>query len=299
VIVRLWTSITLVVVLVVIGTATADAVTVFGTGGNDSLTGGPDDDSLYGRAGADALNGAGGNDDLDGGPDADDLRGGPGTDDAVVYAGTTGVMVTLDDDDDDGAPGERDNVHRDVEDIYGGEGDDTLTGSTVRNTIDGDGGADRLRGGEGPDFLFGGGGNDGLDARDGERDLVDCGPGEDVAAAEQVDRTIGCDVVTGTLPEPGFVLAVVDEQLTPQRGTSQREACRTRGHARLVLLRNGRRLGRARVRLDRLCRFRKDFVLPERRVGAATRLPVRIRFSGTDDLGKITYTSRARVVRVG
>jgi Ca2+-binding RTX toxin-like protein len=176
------------------------AAAIIGTAGSDTLTGTPGDDAIYGLAGNDNLNGLQGNDDLYGGPGADDIRGGPG-DDAVSYGGVSApVTVTLDDRANDGAAGAGDNVHGDVEDIYGGTGDDSLTGDAADNTIDGGAGNDTIVGGTGFDFLYGGAGNDVLDARDGEQDVVDCGPGDDRAIVDRVDLVTGCERRGTALP---------------------------------------------------------------------------------------------------
>ena len=63
--------------------------------------------------------------------------------------------------------------------IWGMEGDDGLSGG---------GGADELYGGPGRDTLLGGAGDDFLETKDGERDYVDCGPGEDAASVDMQDR---------------------------------------------------------------------------------------------------------------
>lgn len=62
--------------------------------------------------------------------------------------------------------------------IWGLEGDDGLSGG---------GGADELYGGPGRDELYGGAGNDFLEAKDGGRDYVDCGPGHDSASVDPED----------------------------------------------------------------------------------------------------------------
>jgi hypothetical protein len=171
----------------------AFAATVVGSAGNDRLTGTAGPDALYGGPGDDTLDGGGGIDDLDGGPGADDIRGGGG-EDAVSYGGRSeAIAVTLDDKANDGAAGERDNVHRDVEDIYGGSGDDTLTGSAGANTIDGGAGNDTIDGGKGTDGLYGGPGDDAIDAKDHVVDTVDCGPGTDVVNADSFDIVTGCE----------------------------------------------------------------------------------------------------------
>jgi Ca2+-binding RTX toxin-like protein len=52
-----------------------------------------------------------------------------------------------------------------------------------------------LNGGAGTDRLYGGPGNDVLRARDGQRDVVDCGPGRDTAYVDRLDRVSGCETV--------------------------------------------------------------------------------------------------------
>jgi hypothetical protein len=181
-----------VVLALVVGVASAALVQ--GTAGNDTLNGTAGDDSLYGRAGNDTLNGLAGNDDLDGGPGADVLNGGAGTD-AATYGGRTApVTVTLDNKANDGEAGEGDNVKSDVEAVYGGQGNDTLTGSSKDDTIDGQGGNDNITGGKGADFLFGGAGNDTINSRDGKTDTVDCGPGTDRIIGDKSDKATNCEL---------------------------------------------------------------------------------------------------------
>jgi Ca2+-binding RTX toxin-like protein len=76
--------------------------TLFGGGGNDSLTGGSGDDRLEGGSGSDSLDGANGddlllgqngNDILKGGGDTDTLDGGTGDDDLDGDASATIVLV--------------------------------------------------------------------------------------------------------------------------------------------------------------------------------------------------------------
>ena len=166
---------------------------VQGTAGDDALTGTPGADTLYGLAGNDTLDGGGGDDDLDGGPGADDLRGGAGVD-GVLYGGrTAAVAVTLDDVADDGAQGEGDNVHADVEQVFGGDGGDRLNGSAKDELIDGGGGDDSIVDGGGDDRVLAGAGNDAITSFDANSDVVDCGPGSDTATADSSDILIGCE----------------------------------------------------------------------------------------------------------
>jgi hypothetical protein len=176
--------------------AAALAATV-GTDDADLIIGTAGADSLFGLGGNDSLSGGDGNDDLDGGAGADDIRGGLG-DDAVSYAAGSGVTVTLDNRANDGMSGEGDNVHTDVEDVYGSPGADELVGSRAINTLDAGDGDDTLQGGSGADYLYGGGGNDILDARDGTDDFVDCGLGHDAAIVDDFDMLVGCEVVGTT-----------------------------------------------------------------------------------------------------
>ncbi len=62
--------------------------------------------------------------------------------------------------------------------IYGFKGNDQLYGN---------GGSDIIVGGPGRDLIVGGAGNDLIDARDGQRDVVFCGPGQDNVARDKVD----------------------------------------------------------------------------------------------------------------
>ena len=171
-----------------------------GGAGDDEESGGDDQDTLdggatpgcTGGAGNDLLNGDGGDDALCGGPgppgglDNDSLNGGDG-EDTAYYLRAAGVNVSLDNVANDGEAGESDNVHSDVEDITGGAGPDTLTGSDARNVLDG---------GAGPDSLAGLGGNDVLMDSGGDTaaDRLDGGPGDDsLAAGRGPDTYIGGD----------------------------------------------------------------------------------------------------------
>jgi spore coat-associated protein N len=64
--------------------------------------------------------------------------------------------------------------------IFGSAGPETVTGSSA---------GDRISAGD-----------DVIDARDGDADTVDCGPGHDVALVDAVDRTTDCEV---TVPAGG------------------------------------------------------------------------------------------------
>jgi Ca2+-binding RTX toxin-like protein len=84
---------------------------------------------------------------------ADRLRGGPGRDGAAYVAEPGGG-------------------------ITGGRGNDRLIGGPGDDWLAGDLGDDFLKGDAGKDILVGGLGNDRLHSRDGQVDLVSCGPGK-------------------------------------------------------------------------------------------------------------------------
>jgi Ca2+-binding RTX toxin-like protein len=87
--------------------------------------------------------------------------------------------------------------HDDV--IFGLGGNDTLLGGAGDDRIYGGSGNDVITGGAGADRLYGGRGSDTILAADGERDIIDCGPGNDRAVVDSVDKTMNCEVV---VPSP-------------------------------------------------------------------------------------------------
>ncbi len=133
--------------------------------GNDSLTGSPFDDVLYGYGGDDTLRGGAGKDRLD---------GGDGNHDRVSYEnGSTPVQVALDGGDwtgvtQDGIATDR---IRNVEGVIGGRAGDTLTGDKKPNRLIGNDGDDTLTGAAGRDSLQGGDGNDSLVGGRGDDDI--------------------------------------------------------------------------------------------------------------------------------
>ena len=206
--------------------------TLAGADGTQLLDGGPGPDNLSGHGGDDVLGDSGADgagDSLDGGDGDDLLAGGDGPDvylggngvDAVTdYASRAGsVTATIDDVADDGEAGEGDNVRTDVEDLAGGSGNDSITGSNADNelaggagndSVDGGGGNDGLSGGSGADTLTGaggsdhvdgGGGNDTLRVRDGLPDRALCSGGTDRAEVDTRDDAFGdCETIDISRP---------------------------------------------------------------------------------------------------
>ncbi len=159
-----------------------------GGNGRDDLEGGTGRDTLRGGEGDDTLDGGGGDtfhwddpptfpatrdgqfpDKLDGGPGSDTLNGGDGDFDTVTYDGRQApVLISLDGLRNDGERGERDLIGTDVEELVGGEGDDTVRGSANGNFLAGGAGDDLIDAGGGfHDVAHGNKGNDTIITLDG------------------------------------------------------------------------------------------------------------------------------------
>ena len=82
------------------------------------------------------------------------------------------------------------------EPLVGFGGGDETWGLAGDDVLFSGGGDDELYGGKGHDALLGGAGNDFIEARDGERDYVWCGHGDDAVSADPVDRvTRNCETI--------------------------------------------------------------------------------------------------------
>jgi hypothetical protein len=159
------------------------AVVALGGDGNDGLFSGPAVDRLDGGTGSDSVGGGLGRDEMFGGPDLD----------TVFYTDhSADVIVDLDNAGNDGQAGENDLV-QDFEGIFGGGGNDVLTGNDGLNDLSGGNGADRITGGGGFDRIEGGDGNDTIFAADGLADTIDCAAGADVAFTDDVDIPFLCE----------------------------------------------------------------------------------------------------------
>ena len=85
--------------------------------------------------------------------------------------------------------------------LVGTVGGDRLSGEAGDDRLEGGKGNDCLEGGPGRDRIAAGPGNDRIRARDGAADKIDCGPGNDTAIVDRLDRTRNCEHVKG--PKPG------------------------------------------------------------------------------------------------
>jgi Ca2+-binding RTX toxin-like protein len=157
-----------------------------GAEGNDTLISGSGNDTQLGGIGDDYLFGQMGNDVLD---------GGDGTDVAVYsfYAlAAQGVVVNLTTGIAAGWQGN--DILLGIENVQGTSGgDDSLTGSAVRNLLWGDDGNDTLSGLAGNDYLDGGAGNDFIDGGEGD-DFMPGGDGIDVLSYAQAGGSVKVDL---------------------------------------------------------------------------------------------------------
>lgn len=79
--------------------------------------------------------------------------------------------------------------------LFGGDGSDTENGGAGADWMSGGTGGDKLTGGLGIDTILGGPGNDLVYARGGQRDVIDCGTGKDIASVDRVDVVRNCEKV--------------------------------------------------------------------------------------------------------
>ena len=161
-----------------------------GGGGNDSIIGSSTANTIWGSEGNDTLSGGGGNDSLSGGTGADILIGGSGNDnmngqddtDTVDYSYASAAWtINLSAGSSQGTSGSETDTITNVENVIGGTGNDSITGTSSANvlagndgadTISGSGGNDTLQGGAGDDRLTGGTGNDSIDGGTGTGDVA-------------------------------------------------------------------------------------------------------------------------------
>jgi Ca2+-binding RTX toxin-like protein len=151
-----------------------------GDKGDDRLRGTGKDNAVIGRSGNDRLSGRGGDDHLHAGPGEDALFAGDGDD--LMHAGRGGDTS------------------------FGGDGNDDILSGKGADISHGGQGGDQLFDDEGTDTLRGGPGNDRFSARDGDRDVIDCGSGLDIAIIDRFDVAIGCEFAFRTAAETPKVL---------------------------------------------------------------------------------------------
>ena len=186
--------------------------TLEGRGGNDALYGGAGNDTLSGDEGDDLLHGGAGNDVIDGGSGIDTASwafAAPGTDRGKIESSSFGHL------DVDLAAGlatfrlfsggQENDTLTGIENIIGGDGDDTIRGDNRDNMLSGGAGADRLEGRDGNDVLvldgddvaLGGDGDDRFVIGLGDM-TIDGGDGDDTLDFGTFKGTIRIDTAAGT-----------------------------------------------------------------------------------------------------
>ena len=135
-------------------------------------------DSLYGGAAADVINGLNGNDTLKGFGGADRLDGGNGIDTVFYGDSSAGVGINLATGRGVGGSAQGDTLIS-IENVFGSNFNDTLTGTSGANQLHGQDGNDVIKGGGGNDFLDGGNGNDILVSSIWDASTLDGGAGDD------------------------------------------------------------------------------------------------------------------------
>ncbi len=142
-----------------VGDSYWDVENLLGSNGNDTLGGSTWNNSITGGKGDDWLGGYSGNDTLSGGLGADHHNGGGGSDWVSYADADSAVQVFMDNASANTGEAVGDS-YWDVENLLGGNGNDTLGGSTWSNSITGGNGDDWLGGYSGDDTLSGGIGAD-------------------------------------------------------------------------------------------------------------------------------------------
>jgi len=165
---------------------------LFGTEGNDTLTGDAAANLLSGSSGDDTIYGQSG-DDLRGKNGNDTLSGGDGVDTISYEESNEGVVVDLGDGVSPGTAtgsGIGTDLLIGFEHATGSDGDDVLIGDATNNTLDGGWlGSDVLVGAAGDDVLEGYNGIDTLDGGDGN-DVLDGGDGNSTLLGGAGDDTL-------------------------------------------------------------------------------------------------------------
>ncbi|MEO9894804.1 MAG: DUF4214 domain-containing protein [Paracoccaceae bacterium] len=181
------------------------SVTINGDDGDDTVIGGSQNDILAGGNGADALYGNDGDDVIS--IDADDVstQGGEGYDVAIVENEdavsldlvATGFESAVGNNGNDIFTAEGSNISVA---LFGGAGDDTLSGGNTADTFFGSIGDDSIFGGAGQDTANGGNGNDRIDGETGDDSLLG-GSGDDTIIGGIGDDTLaggeGDDSING------------------------------------------------------------------------------------------------------
>ena len=162
---------------------------ITGSAHNDTLTGDGNANVLDGGSGIDILQGGAGADTLTGGAGADTVDGGAGVDWAMYSGSGAGVNVDLTTGTGTGGDAQGDTVTG-IENLWGSDHADTLTGDAADNILVGGAGADSLSGGAGTDTAWYGDSGTGVN--------VDLTSGTGTGGTAQGDTLSGIENVIGS-----------------------------------------------------------------------------------------------------
>ena len=210
------------------GLPTTFVLDVEGADGNDNIDGGDAADLLSGGNGDDKIvpddnplgtrdvaRGDAGNDTItwNGGDDDDINDGGDGDDTSVVNGATaaetftikpsaTAGRVAFDRTSTNPAAFSVDIGTTEQLLLNANGGNDRILGAKglaglIKTTLNGEDGNDAIRGTDAEDRINGGNGHDVVDSRDKAEDLLDCGPGLDLASVDRRDFLRNCNIVIG------------------------------------------------------------------------------------------------------
>tara|TARA_R110002096_G_scaffold416576_2_gene619305 strand:- start:122393 stop:130243 length:7851 start_codon:yes stop_codon:yes gene_type:complete len=152
--------------------------------GNDTINGSNHAEAIYSYGGDDIINAGGGNDYVVGGLGADTLDGGSGRDTLSYLWSNEGVNVNLSTNQASGGDAEGDTISN-FEEVVGSNYDDTITGADFggglfeNSRLYGGNGNDTITGGEGHDYIAGGSGDDIINGGDGG-DYIEGNAGADI-----------------------------------------------------------------------------------------------------------------------
>jgi hypothetical protein len=154
-------------------------IRIQGMDGNDRI-------QVIGARGADMLGNAG-SDTMIGGDGADIYAGGDGRDIADYSGRYSNLILTIDNQANDGRANEGDNIASDVEEVDAGQGNDYVSASTISSygavTLIGNLGNDTMMGSAGWDYISGGRGND----------QIHGGAGRDIIAGDEDNDVLWAD----------------------------------------------------------------------------------------------------------
>jgi Ca2+-binding RTX toxin-like protein len=192
-----------------------------GGDGADVLDGGDDNDTIVpddNPAGTkDVARGGNGNDTItwNGGDDDDINDGGDGNDTSVINGataaerftikpGATAGRVQFDRTSTNPAPFSVDIGTTELLRLNANDGDDVIKGfaglnGLIKTELNGEGDDDRIRGTDAEDRINAGKGHDLVNSVDKAEDLLDCGPGLDLALVDRRDFLRNCNIVIGGL----------------------------------------------------------------------------------------------------